>query len=141
MDELDYDDDDTDVFTGSFTKTSAATGGYLKNGKLLQNFANGGMMNVPKFEDGINLVPQDMMALIHKDEAVVPANMNPFNPNANNATMGGSVSIVNNITAAPGMDESMIAEMTTQKVIKALDGINKISAARVGSSRVVTNIG
>jgi TP901 family phage tail tape measure protein len=107
-----------------------ASGGYVSKPS----------MRVPKFDQGINLVPQDMMALIHKNEAVVPANMNPFNPNANNATMGGQISIVNNITATPGMDEAMIAEMTTQKVIKALNNMDKITSARIGSSNVVTNI-
>jgi TP901 family phage tail tape measure protein len=115
--------------------TNAATGGYINNGKLMRS-----SMSIPKFDQGINLVPQDMMALIHKNEAVVPANMNPFNPNANNATMGGQISIVNNITATPGMDEAMIAEMTTQKVIKALNNMDKITSARIGSSNVVTNI-
>ena len=42
--------------------------------------SNGGY--IPKFEDGINNVPANMLAQLHKNEAVVPANMNPFNPNA-----------------------------------------------------------
>ncbi|MBC7861140.1 MAG: phage tail length tape measure family protein, partial [Burkholderiaceae bacterium] len=37
---------------------------------------------LPAFDVGINRVPYDMPALIHKDEAVVPARFNPFNPNA-----------------------------------------------------------
>jgi len=43
---------------------------------------------IPKFEKGIKSVPTDMLAQLHAKEAVIPADMNPFNPNANNATMG-----------------------------------------------------
>ncbi len=65
-------------------------------GKMLtapgQNDKPGSMMNLPRFEAGINMVPADMLALIHKNEAVIPANMNPFNPNATtSAIASGSV--------------------------------------------------
>jgi TP901 family phage tail tape measure protein len=72
--------------------TGAATGGYVSGGNLMvPKFADGGYINpsysanmsIPKFENGINMVPADMLAMIHKNEAVIPANMNPFNPNAN----------------------------------------------------------
>jgi TP901 family phage tail tape measure protein len=49
--------------------------------------------NIPKFEYGINSVPADMLALIHKNEAVIPANMNPFNPNATAAASGSVYNI------------------------------------------------
>jgi TP901 family phage tail tape measure protein len=49
--------------------------------------------NIPKFEYGINSVPADMLALIHKNEAVIPANMNPFNPNATAAATGSVYNI------------------------------------------------
>jgi len=70
----------------------------LKRKKLLNplskdkiQYADGGYVNpsysanlsIPKFENGINMVPADMLALLHKNEAVIPAVMNPFNPNAN----------------------------------------------------------
>ena len=52
----------------------------------------GNMFALPRFEAGINMVPADMLALIHKNEAVIPANMNPFNPNAtSSAIASGSV--------------------------------------------------
>ena len=122
--------------------TGAATGGYLKNGKLMQSLANGGLVNIPKFDDGINMVPADMLAMIHKNEAVVPANMNPFNPNANNATMGGSTvyNISPVINAAPGMDEKLVADLAARQVMKALDTNNTVSNLRVGTTKVITNM-
>ncbi|GKT18548.1 hypothetical protein AVHY2522_19220 [Acidovorax sp. SUPP2522] len=38
--------------------------------------------NLPAFDVGINRVPYDMQARIHKDEAILPARFNPFNPGA-----------------------------------------------------------
>ena len=59
---------------------------------IATKMANGGLVGIPKFEAGINVVPTDMLAMIHKNEAVVPANMNPFNPNAtSSAIASGSV--------------------------------------------------
>jgi len=66
------------------------------NGGLAQNFSNSALTNlgVPMFENGINMVPANMLAMLHKNEAVVPANMNPFNPNAS-AAVSGSVYNIN----------------------------------------------
>ena len=73
----------------------------LAEGHLNVNkFADGGYVNslsnlgLPMFEDGINMVPANMLAMLHKDEAVIPANMNPFNPNAS-AAVSGSVYNIN----------------------------------------------
>jgi hypothetical protein len=65
-------------------------------GGLVQNFSNSSLKNlgVPMFENGINMVPANMLAMLHKDEAVIPANMNPFNPNAS-AAVSGSVYNIN----------------------------------------------
>ena len=71
----------------------------VKNIRKLWNakgFSEGGPANafsnlgVPMFENGINMVPANMLAMLHKNEAVIPANMNPFNPNAS-AAVSGSV--------------------------------------------------
>jgi TP901 family phage tail tape measure protein len=61
---------------GHLNVNKFAAGGYI-------NPSYSANMSIPKFENGINMVPADMLAMIHKNEAVIPANMNPFNPNAN----------------------------------------------------------
>ena len=53
-----------------------AAGGYV-------NPSYSANLSIPKFENGINMVPANMLAMLHENEAVIPANMNPFNPNAN----------------------------------------------------------
>ena len=106
-------------------RTSAATGGYVI----------GGNISIPKFENGINMVPADMLAMIHKNEAVVPANMNPFNPNANNATMGGGVyNITNNINGAD-CDINALSDMVTRKTVDSIKTMSKISVKSMGESR------
>jgi hypothetical protein len=92
----------------------------------------GGKINIPKFDSGINSVPVDMLAMIHKNEAVVPANMNPFNPNANNATMGGATyNITNNINGYDGSLEQL-SSMVTQKTITAIKGLDSRTASMSG---------
>jgi hypothetical protein len=73
-------------------KIQVSKGSRFANGGLAQNLSNSLLTNlgVPMFENGINMVPANMLALLHKNEAVVPANMNPFNPNAS-AAVSGSV--------------------------------------------------
>ena len=89
-------------------------------------------MSVPSFDSGINSVPVDMLAMIHKNEAVVPASMNPFNPNANNATMGGATyNITNNINGYDGSLEQL-SSMVTQKTITAIKGLDSRTASMSG---------
>lgn len=54
--------------------------------------ATGQQLKIPKLATGTNFVPFDTMAMIHKGEAVVPADNNPSNPNANNPVGGSSYS-------------------------------------------------
>jgi TP901 family phage tail tape measure protein len=110
---------------------------FLKAG----HFANGGIAgsryNIPKFETGINSVPADMLAMLHKNEAVVPANMNPFNPNANNATMGGATyNITNNINGFDG-DINQLSNIVTQKTITAIKTLDSRNSKMTGSSMTV----
>jgi len=92
-------------------------------------FAQGGY--VPKFHDGINNVPADMLAQLQKNEAVIPANMNPFNPNANNATMGGTYNITNNINGFDG-DINQLSRMVTQQTITAIKTLDNRTASSLG---------
>ena len=111
--------------TPKFEPVNKAQGGYIGNPSF----------NIPKFESGINMVPADMLAMIHKNEAVVPANMNPFNPNANNATMGGGVyNITNNINGAD-CDINELSDIVTRKTIDSINNISKINMKSVGQNR------
>ena len=119
-----------------YKKVRRASGGMVTDADKY----TGGNMNIPKFEKGINMVPADMLAMLHKNEAVVPANMNPFNPNAQSYSQPSiSYNISPVINAAPGMDEQAIANMATRQVlaeIKVIDARNNASMGRPGT-RVV----
>ena len=116
-----------------YKKVRRANGGIVTNA---DKYAGGVQMDIPKFEKGINMVPADMLAMLHKNEAVVPANMNPFNPNAQSYSQPSiSYNISPVINAAPGMDEQAIANMATRQVlaeIKVLDARNNASIGRPG---------
>jgi hypothetical protein len=88
-------------------------------------------MSVPSFDSGINSVPVDMLAMIHKNEAVVPASMNPFNPNANNATMGATYNITNNINGYDG-DLNQLSRMVTQQTVTAIQSMDSRGKMMVG---------
>ena len=108
-----------------------ATAKSLKEIKNLwpSGFAQGGY--VPKFHDGINNVPADMLAQLQKNEAVIPANMNPFNPNANNATMGATFNITNNINGFDG-DINQLSRMVTQQTVTAIKSMDSRTASMSG---------
>jgi hypothetical protein len=89
-------------------------------------FANGGY--VPKFENGINMVPADMLAMLHKNESVVPANMNPFNPNANKYNTSSS-SLYNINVTLNGTD------MSADDVANAIERKMRIREATIGRGR------
>jgi TP901 family phage tail tape measure protein len=107
---------------------------------ILQNYAQGGLVGdfkIPKFEDGINVVPANMLAMLHANEAVVPANMNPFNPNASNATMGGATyNITNNINGYDG-DLNQLSNIVTQKTITAIKTLDSTNAKMVGTTKTI----
>ena len=127
----------------NFGGTSDAAGGLVPTGsqkktRLLPRFnANGERYNIPKFETGINNVPADMLAILHKNEAVVPASMNPFNPNANNATMSGATyNITNNINGFDG-DINQLSNIVTQKTITAISSLTARTASMSGPTMTV----
>lgn len=85
---------------------------------------------IPKFDKGINVVPEDMLAIIHKNEAVIPAKLNPFNPN-NNGTMGSSISVgtvVMQFPDTPANGRQMFAEF---KEAMRVDNLKKGGTIRI----------
>ena len=97
-----------------------------------ETMAKGGLMKLPKFEAGINVVPEDMLALIHKNEAVVPANMNPFNPNATSSAIA-SGSVYNIQVELNG------TTVTAQDVAAAIHKEMKIKEMTAGVNRRVNS--
>ncbi len=74
---------------------------------------------LPSYDIGTRRVPQDQIAVVHKNEAIIPADMNPF---MGKGGMGGGVSITINQHNSPG-DPAMtakqartMAEMTRRTV-------------------------
>jgi hypothetical protein len=108
--------------------------------KSSRNFAMGGYVNpsfsanmkLPSFETGVNTLYSDTIAQLHKNEAVVPAEFNPWNPAAS-SPLGGTYTINNQISveAAPGMNTEELAAAVARKIeIK-----NRETMAKIGISR------
>ena len=69
--------------------------------------------SLPAFAQGINYVPEDMTARIHKGEAVVPAAYNPFNPNAQGAGNARLEKLVEGLTAEVQRLQSIVNDGNT----------------------------
>jgi TP901 family phage tail tape measure protein len=98
--------DAVNTLTGSGTTTQLGGGGQSVQSQSNPNngiggrggFGGGGLGKsfvIPKFATGINFIPSEMIAQLHPGEAVIPANLNPFNPNAQTNGLGGGVHIEN----------------------------------------------
>jgi hypothetical protein len=74
------------------------------------------MVNMPRYETG---------------GAVLTADASAFNPNANNATMGNTFNIINNINGFDG-DINQLSRMVTQQTITAIKGIDSRTASMSG---------
>lgn len=76
--------------------------------------------NVPKFENGINMVPREMLALLHPREAVIPERYNKFNPNAESVSSGAvyNIDVVLNGTTVTADDvaNSIAAKMRIREM-------------------------
>lgn len=89
---------------------AGSTGGGALSGLMGKAFSW-----IPKFDVGTNYVPNDMLAVVHRGERIVPAAQN------NPAMMGGggqSVSVVNHFTVSGGVDRR------TQEQMAALAGLS-----------------
>jgi TP901 family phage tail tape measure protein len=99
-----------------------ANGGFVT--KSLSN------LGVPMFENGINMVPANMLAMLHKDEAVIPANMNPFNPNATAAATGSVYNINVELNGTNVTAKDVALEIRNEMRLKEMAaGVNR----KVGS--------
>jgi hypothetical protein len=80
-----------------------------------QKFAMGGMVNMPRYETGGQVVTAGA-----------------FNTNANNATMGGAtINITNNINGFDG-DINQLSRMVTQQTVTAIKGMDSRAASALG---------
>ena len=113
-------------------------------------YSMGGRVNIPKFENGINVVPQDMLAMIHKNESVIPATMNPFNPEAamprydfsrpsfgirGDGAVGASYTVNQNIYASEGMDVEALSNMIVKKAEVVIGQKAKVNVKMVGQGK------
>ena len=101
-----------------------AGGGYI-NPSYLSN------MGMPSFKTGVNYLYDDTIAQLHQGEAVLPENINPWNPAATNPIGGNTYYVAPVINAAPGMDENAITDLAVTKVMAAF----KQAENKVGSQR------
>ncbi|WP_333907565.1 tape measure protein [Delftia acidovorans] len=75
--------DGTGDFAGLANEFKGA-GGTAKDLAYLYGFTEADVLaaldrnGIPRFDVGTNRVPQDMLAMVHKDEAIVPAAFNPW---------------------------------------------------------------
>jgi hypothetical protein len=100
---------------------------YLKDFKPPIKQANGGYI-MPSYKTGTPYVPFDQVAYLHQGERVVPASQN-------NATMGNTIYLTNNITAAPGMDTELLAMRVVDMTKKSLAADVNVNASKVGIKR------
>ena len=105
---------------------------------------------IPQFKTGINVVPEDMLAMIHKNESIIPATMNPFNPEATmprynfnkssfnvrgDGAIGASYTVNQNIYASEGMDVEALSNMIVKKAEVVIGQKAKINVKMVGQGK------
>ena len=99
-----------------------ATGGYVNAAKI----------NIPSFDTGTRFLYSDTIAQLHAREAVLPPDMNPWNPTATNPIGGNTYYIQPTINAGPGMDESILAKLAAREVVSAMSKMQ----IQVGQSKL-----
>jgi len=136
-------------FGSRLPKIEAPIPNIVPDGLVL---ANGGLVNIPKFKNGINVVPQDMLAMIHKNESIIPATMNPFNPDAaasmpkynfgrssfsvnGGGESGASYTVNQNIYASEGMDVEALSNMIVRKAEVVIGQKAKVNVKMVGQGK------
>ena len=95
-------------------------GGTLDTKEAFKDLYNMITQNVPNFEHGINMVPKEMLAILHPREAVVPERYNKFNPNAESVSSGSvyNIDVVLNGTTVTADDvaNSIAAKMRIREM-------------------------
>ncbi len=81
-----------------------------------QVLANRFNLDIPQFAVGTNYVPQDMVAMVHKGEAIVPK---AYNPSADNA---GNEKLISEVSALRAEVRAVVTH--TSKTAKILDRVS-----------------
>jgi TP901 family phage tail tape measure protein len=115
-----------------------------------EKFAQGGLIKIPQFKKGINAVPKDMLAMLHKNEAVLPASMNPYNPDgprynlnrnsykvSGDGAIGASYVVNQNIYASDGMDVEALSNMIVKKAEVVIGQKAKVNVKMVGQGKSI----
>ena len=88
---------------------------------------------VPKFAAGTNLIPQDMLALLHKGEAVVPAAYNPAaNPDYSRYGAAGTEALCAEIKA--------LRDEVTQLRAESRAGDQAIASATAKTAKILERV-
>jgi len=104
---------------------SRTYGDYLK--AFTPKLANGGQIGLPSYKVGTPYVPNNQLALLHKGEAVIPANQNT-------GAYGGTVNVYVNATGVT--DPKQITQMAQDGVMRALN----IKDAKINKTNMAVRI-
>lgn len=83
-------------------------------------------MGLQPFRQGINLLPYDMPAMVHKGEAIIPERFNPFNPHATQPFGGAG-------------QEEVVAELRTMNA--RLERLEAVAAGTENNTRGMPQLG
>ena len=84
---------------------------------------------IPSYDIGTNRVPRDMLAMVHKDEAIIPAAYNPFNPEAIMplTNVGGK----SGVAAVSNTDSSLVERVNNLEIVLQVIAVNTSKVARI----------
>ena len=91
-------------------------------------------LSVPSFDVGTNLVPQDMLAMVHRGEAIVPAAYNP----ANNGTTQGNSELIAEVRALRAEVAALRADGSTTATYAKKTSDTLVRVTRDGNAVVTT---